>query len=248
MNTRPIIAAAALASLTVCAATSAVPTFAALLRAHKFADVERIANATLARDPNDADALIAKADAIVALDPDGRSDEAVKLAEQCVATHPQDSGCYLAAGNALGAKAQHARPLAAMGYATRIRDDFLKAVELDPRNTDARFALLDYYLQAPRLVGGGKARAQALAAQTEAVDPVAAELMQAQIALDEKAYAKARTALLALQPGRDEMAADRQRDLLVALARHYQADGKPADGALIFDIVRQRFPEGATAP
>jgi tetratricopeptide (TPR) repeat protein len=241
------IAAAVLASLVVGAAAAATP-FAALLRAHKFAEVERIANATLAHDPADPEALIAKADAIVALDPDARADEAVKLGEQCVAAHTRLSGCYLASGNALGAKARHAGPLSAMGYATRIRDDFLRAVELDPHNTDARFALLDYYLQAPRLVGGGKARAQALAAQTEAVNPVAARLMQAQIALADKDDAKAEAILLAVQPGSDEMVADRQRDLLVTLGQRYQANGNRADSERIFHIVKQRFPDSDAAP
>ena len=241
MKTRSRIAAAALAGLAVCAA-QATSQFAPLLRAHKYAEAERIADADLARDPLDADALIAKADAIVALDPDGRADEALKLAEQCVAAHPQYSGCYLASGNALGAKARHAGPMAAMGDATRVRDDFLKAVELDPRNTDARFALLDYYIQAPRLVGGGKARARALAAQTEAVNPAAARLMRAQLALADKDEAQAEAILLAVQPGSDEMVADRQRDLLGALGQGYQAEGKHADAERIFHILRQRFP------
>ena len=247
MKTRSTIAAAALAGLAVGAAAAAPP-FAALLRAHKFAEVERTANARLASDPTDPEALIAKADAIVALDPEGRADEAVRLGEQCVAAHPQHSGCYLASGTALGAKARHAGPVSAMGYATKIRNDLLKAVELDPRNTDARFALLDYYIQAPRVVGGGKARAHALAAQTEAVNPAAARLMQAQLALAEKDYANAQAILLELQPGSDGMVADRQRELLVRLGQGYRADGKPADGERIFQIVGQRFPDSAAVP
>jgi tetratricopeptide (TPR) repeat protein len=241
MKTRSRIAAAALAALVVCAA-QARSQFAALLRAHNYAEAERIADADLAREPNDPDALIAKVDAIVALAPDRRADEAVKLGDRCVAAHPQYSGCYLAAGNALGAKARHVGPVSAMGYATRIRDDFLKAVELDPRNTDARFALLDYYIQAPRVVGGGMARARALAAQTEAVSPAAARLMRAQLALAEKDEAQAEAILLAVQPGSDEMAADRQRDLLATLGRRYQAEGKQADGERIFHILQERFP------
>jgi tetratricopeptide (TPR) repeat protein len=247
MKTRFTFAAAILAGLAAHAAAATLP-FGALLRAHKFAEAERIADARLAHDPSDPDALIAKVDAIVALDPDGRADEAVRLGEQCLAAHPQSSGCYLARGNALGARARRAGPMAGMGYATRIRDDFLKAVELDPRNTDARFALLDYYMQAPRLVGGGKARARALAAQTEAVNPEAARLMQAQLALGEKAYAQAQAVLLAVQPGSDDMVADRQRELLLTLGQHYQAEGKLAESERIAHIVRQRFPDSDTAP
>jgi tetratricopeptide (TPR) repeat protein len=240
MTIRSTIAAAVLAGLAAVPAAAA-PTYASLLRAHRFADVERLADAALAHDPLDADALTAKADAIMALDHAGRAEEALSLAEQCVAAHPQHSGCYLAHGNALGTKAQRAGPISAMGLATRIRDDFLKAVELDPHNTDARFALLDYYIQAPALVGGGKARARALAAQTEAIDPAVARLMQGQLALADKDYAQAQAILLAVQTGSDEMAADRQRELLVALAQRYQAAGRHADSESVLQIVRQRF-------
>jgi hypothetical protein len=97
-------------------------------------------------------------------------------------------------------------------------------------------------------VGGGKARARALAARTEAVNPAAARLMQAQLALAAKDDAKAEAILLALQPGGDEMVADRQRELLVALGQRYQAEGKRADGERILEIVRQRFPDGDAAP
>ena len=94
--------------------------------------------------------------------------------------------------------------------------------------TPTRFALLDYYIQAPRLVGGGKARAQALAAQTEAVNPVAARLMQAQLALADKEYAKGEAILLAVQAGSDEMAADRQREFSKA-SMTSQAPRKPQE-------------------
>lgn len=241
MKIRLTLAAAAflvtLPGLPTSAGTAANP-FAALLRARAYADVERLAVARLASDPGDVDALVAKADAIVALDPDGRADEAIGLAGQCVAAHPQSSNCYLAAGNALGAKARHANPIAAIRDATRIRDDFSRAVELDPHNTDARFALLDYYLHAPLLVGGGLARARALAAQTEAVDPAVARLMRAQLALAHNDGAAAEAILLASQPGLDEMAADRQRDLLRVLAQQYRAAGRLADAERILRLVR----------
>jgi tetratricopeptide (TPR) repeat protein len=246
MKIRCTIAAAVLAGLAVCA--SAAAPYASLLRAHRFAEVERLADAALARDPADPDALTAKSEAIMALDHDGRTEEALRLAEQCVAAHPQTSSCYLAHGNVLGAKAQHAGPLKAMGLATRIRDDFLKAVELDPHNTDARFALLDYYIQAPALVGGGRARARALAAQTDAVNPAAARLMQAQLALADKDYAQAQAILQAVHTGSDEMAADRQRELMVALGQHFKADGKHGDGDSVLHSVQQRFPDGAPTP
>jgi tetratricopeptide (TPR) repeat protein len=242
MNTRSAIAAAAWFSLLFSCAPVAADEYSSLLRAKKFADAERVANTRLAQDPNDAAALAAKAEAIVALDPANRIDEAVTLADQCVAAHPQISNCYLARGKALGAKAQNASPVSAMGYATRVRDSFAKAVELDPHNTDARFALLDYYMHAPAIVGGGKGKARALAAQTEGLNPAAAALMHAQLALADKDFAKAESTLLEVQPGNDEMVADRQRDLLAALSQHYLADKRYADRDRVLHLLHNRFP------
>lgn len=101
------------------------------------------------------------------------------------------------------------------------------------------------------MVGGGRARAHALAAQTEAVNPAAARLMQAQMSLAEKDEEKAEAILLAVQPGSDERVADRQRELLVALGQRYQAAGRHADSERIVHVLRQRFPEsgaGAQMP
>jgi tetratricopeptide (TPR) repeat protein len=244
MTTRSAIAAAAWYSLLACCDAAAADQYASLLHSKKYAEVETLANARLAHDPDDANALVAKAEAVAAMGPANRIDEAVRLGERCTATHPQHSACYLALGNALGAKAQHAGPMSAMSYAVRIRDAFTKAVELDPRNTDARFALLDYYLQAPALVGGGKGRARALAAQTETVNPAAARLMHAQLELADKDFAKAEATLLSVHPGTDAMVADRQRDLLVTLGHRYVADNKQADGERVFHILQNRFPDG----
>lgn len=229
------MAALALSGLVV-AQLAAADELAALLRAHRYEQAERLADERLQRDPNDATALAAKAEAIGS----ARPDEAIRLAQQCVQAHPQQSACWLALGNALGARARSARPLAAMSYAGKIRDAFLHAVWLDPHNTDARFALLDYYLQAPALVGGGKARARTLTAQTEAVNPAAARLMQAQIDLANGALDQAEAALLAVDPGNDDMIADRQRELFAALVRRYDKDRRFADAERLRRAARER--------
>lgn len=240
MRTLHAIAAAASLSL-LAGAGAAAGQYASLLRSHQFAEVQKLASATLAQDPDNADALAAKSEAMVAMGSAPDVDEAVALGQHFVAVHPQQSACYLALGNALGAKAQRASPVSAMGYAGRIRDAFLKAVALDPHNTDARFALLDYYLQAPALVGG-KQRARALAAQTAAIDPAAGKLMQAQLALADKDLAQAESLLMSVHPGSEQMVADRQHDLLVQLGQRYVADNRQADGERVFHVARQRFP------
>lgn len=242
MNAPRILAAAAALGLLIGAQASAATDYAPLLRAKKFTDAEKLANTRLAQDPGNPEALHAKVEALLVYGA-SRIEEAVKLGEQCVATHPQQAICHVALGDALGTKAINAGIMSAMGYAGTIRDAFKKAVELDPRNLNARFSLLEYYLQAPGIVGGGKGKAQTLAAQTAALHPEAAKLMLAQIDMMDDQYAKAEAALLAIQPGNDEVAADRQRDLLTGLGQAYMRDKKYADSERIFNTVKKRFPD-----
>ncbi|MDP2367822.1 tetratricopeptide repeat protein [Rhodoferax sp.] len=222
--------------------------YSSLIRAKKYEEVERLASSRLAAEPNQADALVGRVEAIVTQGLEHRFDEAVKLAEQCIAAHPQKSGCHEALGNALGTKAMTAGILSAMGYAGKIRDAFKKAVELDPQNLDARFSLLQYYLQAPGIVGGGKGNAQELVTQTAKVSADAAKLMQAQLDLADDAFAKAEAAALSIQAPGSLTLQDAQRDLLIGLGTKYVQDKKYADGQRVFQEVARRFPDSEWGP
>jgi tetratricopeptide (TPR) repeat protein len=247
MKTGLTLAAAAAIALLACAPASANE-YSALLKANKYAEVERAASARLAQDPGDRDALVAKSQAILGSGPAGRIEEAVKLGEQCVAAHPRESSCHLALGNALGSKAVNGGIMSALGYAGTIRDAFKKAVELDPRNLDARFSLLQYYMQAPAIVGGGAGKAQALAAQTAAVNADAAKLMLAQLDLADGQLAKAEAAALAIRAQGNEAVSDNQRDLLLKIGGKYLSEKKYDDSERIYRELLQRFPDAEWGP
>jgi tetratricopeptide (TPR) repeat protein len=218
--------------------------YSALLRARKYAEVERIANARLAQEPASAEALVAKGEAILGA---GRLEEAVKLGEQCVAAHPQVSNCHLALGNALGSKAMSAGIMSAIGYAGTIRDSFRKAVELDPQNMDARFSLMQYYMAAPGIVGGGTSKAQALAAQTATVNPDGGKLMLARLDAADDKLANAEAAVLAMPVSSNDAVADGQRDLIVNLGNKYLSDKKYADSERLYREALKRFPDSDSA-
>lgn len=241
MKKRSIIAL--VLGLVASAYAGAATEYAPLLRAKKFIEAEKLANATLARDPANADAMLAKVNAILGSSGVLRVDEAVKVGEQCVAARPQAAACHLALGNALGTKAANASMMSAIGYAGTVRDAFKKAIELEPRNIQARFSLLEYYNAAPGIVGGGKDKAQDLAKQTAAVSAPASQLMLAQIDIADGQLAKAESVLLAVQPGNDDVVADRQRDLLTALGHNYLQNKKYADSERIFNLVQKRYPD-----
>jgi tetratricopeptide (TPR) repeat protein len=241
MKSSLTIAAAALGAL-LCA-QAAANEYSQLLRTHRYADVERIAAARLAQDPGNAEALIARSEAILGSGAAARIEEAVKLGEQCVAAHPQASDCRLAHGNALGAKAMSNGIMSALGYAGTIRDEFRTAVELDPHNMEARFSLLQYYMQAPGIVGGGSGKAQALAAQTAAVNPEGAKLMLARLDAADDKLARAEAAVLAMATSSNEAVADGQRDLMINLGNKYLGDKRYADSERMYREALKRHPD-----
>ena len=219
---------------------AAASEYSAPLKAHKYAEVERIANARLAQDPANAEAIAAKVEAIL---PAGRYDEAAKLSEQCIAAHPQVSNCHLWLGNALGTRAMSVGIMAAIGSAGTIRDAFRKAVELDPQNVDARMSLLIFYMQAPSIAGGGKGKAQTLTQQTAAVNPDAAKVMQARLDASDDKIAKAEAAVLAMPVSANEQVADAQRDMLNNLGSYYLNEKKYGDSERLYREALKRFPD-----
>jgi tetratricopeptide (TPR) repeat protein len=94
-----------------------------------------------------------------------RSDheKAVVYLEKAVALAPGDSRMHYRLGDAYGQSAQKANIFSQPGLAKKCRLEYEKAVELDPKNIDARFGLMGFYQQAPSFMGGGldKAHEQA---------------------------------------------------------------------------------------
>jgi Tfp pilus assembly protein PilF len=68
----------------------------------------------------------------------------------------------------------------------KVRTSFERAVELDPRNWQARTDLAEFYLEAPAIVGGGKDKARQQANALLTINPAAGHLTLARIAAKEK--------------------------------------------------------------
>lgn len=244
---KPYLTIAAGAFAMLLSTQAAANEYSALLKTRKYADVERMANARLAQDPANADALVAKYDAILSGGAQSRIEEAVKLGEQCVAAHPQLSNCHLALGNSLVSKAMAAGIMSAIGYAGTIRDAFKNAVALDPQNMNARLSLLQYYMYAPAIVGGGSGKARALAEQTMPLNADAGKLMMARLDASDDKLAKAEASALSMATSSNEAVADGQRDLLVNLGNKYLSDKRYADSERMYHEAQKRFPDSESA-
>ncbi len=86
-------------------------------------------------------------------------DAAVDLLEKAVAQSPNNAEAHYYLGAAYGDKAQRANVISAAILAGKTKDEFERAVALDPNYVDARFALVEFYAIAPGVIGGSYAKA-----------------------------------------------------------------------------------------
>lgn len=95
-------------------------------------------------------------------------ESAVEWFEKAAVLDSANSQYHLWLGRAYGYSAQRASILWQFPLARRVKIHFEKSVELDPDNIDARADLAEYYLKAPRILGGGKEKAEAQAHEISA--------------------------------------------------------------------------------
>jgi tetratricopeptide (TPR) repeat protein len=116
----------------------------------------------------------------------GDLNHARALAEKAVALKSTDARYHRQLADVDGETAETASLFEKGAWAKKFKAEAEQAAQLDPRNLDARFDLLEYDLQAPRLMGGGRDKASAMAEEIARINPAKGYLAQARIAEDEK--------------------------------------------------------------
>ena len=116
---------------------------------------------------------------------------ATEALEKAVAAEPGNSGFNLWLGRAYGRRAETSSMFTAPGYASKARQYFEKAAQLNPRNLDAQSDLFEYYLEAPGFLGGGFEKAAATAEQIGRINPAEGYWAQAKLAEKRKEFSSA---------------------------------------------------------
>jgi tetratricopeptide (TPR) repeat protein len=102
----------------------------------------------------------------------GEFEKSADLYQQAIKLEPKNARYHYYLGAAWGEIAQGAGVLKQASMAGKIRDEFEKAVQLDPSFLDARFALIDFYTVAPGFMGGSMEKALAQAAEIKKRDNI----------------------------------------------------------------------------
>ncbi|MBV1925179.1 MAG: tetratricopeptide repeat protein [Dokdonia sp.] len=109
-------------------------------------------------------------------------DTAIEYYERLVELQPKVANYHYKYGGVLGMKALEINKLRALGLIGDIKKAFITAAELDPLHLEARWALVEFYIQLPSIVGGSEDKALLYAGELFKLSPVDGYLAKGYIA------------------------------------------------------------------
>jgi tetratricopeptide (TPR) repeat protein len=187
MKRRTLLQALGIAALlltpAVHAASDALAPGIQLYEGRRYEEAKKFFEPYVAKNPRDAEAAFYLGRTWLAL---GKSEPAAEWLEKATALAPRRSDFFLWLGRAYGRAAVEASVFRQPGLAKKTKAAWEKAVALDPNSLDARDSLIQFYLQAPGVMGGGVDKAREQAAEIRKRDAVRGHIASANIALDQK--------------------------------------------------------------
>jgi len=98
-------------------------------------------------------------------------DEAIDSYKKLVEANPNNANFHYKYGGVLGMKALQNK-FKALGFIGDVKASFTKAAELDSKHIEARWALVELYMQLPGIIGGSKNKALHYAQELENLSKV----------------------------------------------------------------------------
>jgi tetratricopeptide (TPR) repeat protein len=109
-------------------------------------------------------------------------DMAIGYYKKLVESQDDNAKYHYKYGGVLGMKALEVNKLKALTMISDIKSSFLKAAELDPNHIDVRWALVEFYIQLPGIIGGSEKKAINYANELENLSKVDGYLSKGYIA------------------------------------------------------------------
>ena len=124
---------------------------------------------------------------------DKKWDEAVEYLEKAVGINNKVADYHYWLGNSYGSQAQESNFFKQGILAPKVKSEFEKTVQLDPQNTDAYHGLIDFYSQAPGVMGGSWEKAHECADQIKKLKPAEGCRAKANIYVRQENFSGAET-------------------------------------------------------
>jgi tetratricopeptide (TPR) repeat protein len=125
-------------------------------------------------------------------------DKCIEYYKKLKTLKPTEANYYYKYGGALGMKSLEVNKFKALGMIGEVRSSFEKAIALNPKHIEARWALIELNLQLPGIVGGSETKAIKYSNELKELSPVDGYLSRGHIeeyfkryAIAEQQYCKA---------------------------------------------------------
>jgi tetratricopeptide (TPR) repeat protein len=99
-------------------------------------------------------------------------DKAISYYKKLKTVKPTEANYYYKYGGALGMKSLEVNKFKALGMIGEVRSSFEKAIALNPKHIEARWALIELNLQLPGIVGGSESKAIKYSNELKELSPV----------------------------------------------------------------------------
>jgi tetratricopeptide (TPR) repeat protein len=168
----------------------------------------------------------------------GRPKESIEYFEKAIKIDDKVALHHLLLGRALADLADSTSKIKLPFLARRIKGEFERTVILDPASVDGRLALVDFYTQAPGVMGGSKDKAQEQIREIIKLNPMRGHLKQALLYQNDKKLAEAEKEYIAA-----EQVAPDSINAGYNLAGFYQSQERWNDAFAVYDRMEKRFPD-----
>jgi tetratricopeptide (TPR) repeat protein len=175
-------------------------------------------------------------------DAENRNGDAIEWFERAVKREPNSALYHFWLGNVVGKEAQQASKIRQPFLARRVKSEFERAVQLDPKLIEPRLGLVNFYSIAPGVMGGSMDKAREQAAELLKLSPVQGHLAYGRIATREKndsAVVRAYEAAIAVAPD--------SAPAYYNLGAHYRGKSRFADAMRTYDRLITRRTDDVVA-
>lgn len=159
-----------------------------LYRANKMDQAELVFDSVLRSNPSDLKTIEYLGD----IAGHGKSwDKAIGYYKKLKQLKPSEANYHYKYGGALGMKAKESNKFKALGMIDEVKASFEKAISLNPKHIESRWALIELYIQLPGIVGGSESKAIKYSNELLRLSPVDGYLSRGHIDEYFKRYAAA---------------------------------------------------------
>ena len=222
------------------------PAFNALYAADKLDELGQLARQRLARRGDDDQAVLAAALAALTSGDAKQRETVIRQAEACLQAKPNAATCHYALGAVLGVHSMSQGMMKIIGNVGRVKHALEKAVELAPQWYVGRGALVEFYAQAPSVVGGSMAKARQVARAAPVPDQ--ARVLEASLAIKEDHFEQALALLAEVKPGQDAALDADLRQWWLGAGVGLLGSGRHDAARAAFERLTREQPEQAAGP